>query len=68
VPSRAEIVTFDDSPPPPGADSWVPGAAPSTGIEVTEADPASTPNPRPAPPPPAPRRAPVYVPLTPGMP
>ena len=25
MPSRAEIVTFDDSPPPPGADSWVPG-------------------------------------------
>ena len=40
MPSRAEIVTFDDSPPPPGADSWVPGAAPATGIEVTEADPA----------------------------
>jgi GrpB-like predicted nucleotidyltransferase (UPF0157 family) len=40
VPSRAEIVTFDDPPPPPGADSWVPGAAPATGIEVTEADPA----------------------------
>jgi GrpB-like predicted nucleotidyltransferase (UPF0157 family) len=40
VPSRAEIVTFDDSPPPPGADSWVPGAAPATGIEVAEADPA----------------------------
>ena len=40
MPSRAEIVTFNDSPPPPGADPWVPGAAPSTGIEVTEADPA----------------------------
>jgi GrpB-like predicted nucleotidyltransferase (UPF0157 family) len=40
MPSRAEIVSFDDSPPPPGADPWVPGAAPATGIEVTDADPA----------------------------
>src|ERR1700721_374665 len=40
MPSRAEIVSFDDSPPPPGADPWVPGAAPAAGIEVTEADPA----------------------------
>jgi GrpB-like predicted nucleotidyltransferase (UPF0157 family) len=40
MPSRAEIVTFDDAPPPPGARSWVPGAAPRTGIEVTDPDPA----------------------------
>jgi GrpB-like predicted nucleotidyltransferase (UPF0157 family) len=40
VPSRAEIVSFDDSPPPPGADPWVPGAVPATGIEVTGPDPA----------------------------
>ena len=40
MPSRAEIVSFDDSPPPPGADPWVRGAAPATGIEVTDADPA----------------------------
>ena len=40
MPSRAEIVSFDDSPPPPGADPWVPGAAPADGIEVTEPDPA----------------------------
>jgi GrpB-like predicted nucleotidyltransferase (UPF0157 family) len=40
MPSRAEIVTFDDSPPPPGADPWVPGAAPAVGIEVTDPDPA----------------------------
>jgi GrpB-like predicted nucleotidyltransferase (UPF0157 family) len=40
VPSRAEIVAFDDSTPPPGADPWVPGAAPAIGIEVTEPDPA----------------------------
>ena len=40
MPSRAEIVLFDDSPPPPGADAWVPGAAPAAGIEVTGPDPA----------------------------
>ena len=40
MPSRAEIIAFDDSPPPPGADAWVPGAAPGTGIEMTEPDPA----------------------------
>jgi GrpB-like predicted nucleotidyltransferase (UPF0157 family) len=40
MPSRAEIVSFDDSPPPPGADPWVSGARPAVGIDVTEADPA----------------------------
>jgi GrpB-like predicted nucleotidyltransferase (UPF0157 family) len=40
MPSRAEIVSFVDSVPPPGADSWVPGAVPATGIEVTDPDPA----------------------------
>jgi hypothetical protein len=39
MPSRAEIVSFDDSPPPPGADPWVPGAVPAIGIEVTDPDP-----------------------------
>ncbi|HEY2079238.1 MAG TPA: GrpB family protein [Streptosporangiaceae bacterium] len=39
MPSRAEIVTFDDSPPPPGAEPWVPGAAPAVGVEVTDPDP-----------------------------
>ena len=39
MPSRAEIVSFDDSPPPPGANPWLPGAAPATGIEVTDPDP-----------------------------
>ena len=33
-------MSFDDSPPPPGADPWVPGAAPAVGIEVTDPDPA----------------------------
>jgi len=32
-------VSFDDSPPPPGADPWVLGAVPATGIEVTDPDP-----------------------------
>jgi len=41
MPSRAEIVSFDDSPPPPGANPWmVAGAGPDTGIEVTDPDPA----------------------------
>jgi GrpB-like predicted nucleotidyltransferase (UPF0157 family) len=40
MPDPAEIVSFDDSPPPPGADAWVPGAAPAVGIEVTNPDPA----------------------------
>ena len=40
MPSRAEIVSFDDSPPPPGANPWVvAGAGPGTGIEVTGPDP-----------------------------
>jgi GrpB-like predicted nucleotidyltransferase (UPF0157 family) len=39
VPSRAEIVSFHDSVPPPGADQWVPGAVPATGIELTDPDP-----------------------------
>ena len=39
MPSRAEIVSFRDSVPPPGADRWVPGAAPATGIELTNPDP-----------------------------
>jgi|SRR6266516_2468915 len=39
MPSRAEIVLFDDSPPPPGAGAWVSGAAPAIGIEVTDPDP-----------------------------
>jgi GrpB-like predicted nucleotidyltransferase (UPF0157 family) len=40
VPSWAEIVSFADSAPPPGAHLWVRGAVPATGIEVTDPDPA----------------------------
>jgi GrpB-like predicted nucleotidyltransferase (UPF0157 family) len=40
MPSRAEIVSFADDAPPPGAHPWLPGAAPAVGIEVTEPDPA----------------------------
>jgi GrpB-like predicted nucleotidyltransferase (UPF0157 family) len=40
MPSRAEIVSFDDSPPPAGADPWVAGTAPATGIEVADPDTA----------------------------
>jgi GrpB-like predicted nucleotidyltransferase (UPF0157 family) len=38
MPSRAEIVSFDESPAPSGADAWV--LPPATGIEVTDPDPA----------------------------
>jgi GrpB-like predicted nucleotidyltransferase (UPF0157 family) len=40
MPSRAEIVSFVDSAPPPRADPWVRGVAPAVGIEVTDPDPA----------------------------
>jgi hypothetical protein len=40
MPSQFEIVSFDDSPPPPGADPWVGGSAPATGIDITDPDPA----------------------------
>ena len=33
-------MTFTDPAPPPGADPWVPGAAPAVGIEVADPDPA----------------------------
>jgi GrpB-like predicted nucleotidyltransferase (UPF0157 family) len=39
MPSRAEIVTFNDSPPPTGANPWLPGAAPAVGVDVTDPDP-----------------------------
>lgn len=40
MPSRADIVTFHDPPPPPGESPWVDGAGPSSHVEVVDADPA----------------------------
>ena len=40
MPTLAEIVTFDDSPPPPGLSPWVEGAAPNPHVEVVDPDPA----------------------------
>lgn len=39
MPSRTEIVTFDDGPPPPGEGPFVAGAAPAVGIEMSDPDP-----------------------------
>jgi len=40
MPSRAEIVSFDHSPPSPGVNPWVvPGTGPGVGIEITDPDP-----------------------------
>ena len=39
MPSRAEIVSFDDFPPPAGATVWVAGAGHEIGIEVIDPDP-----------------------------
>jgi GrpB-like predicted nucleotidyltransferase (UPF0157 family) len=40
VPTREEIVTFDDTPAPPGRSPWVAGASPQPHVEVVEPDPA----------------------------
>jgi GrpB-like predicted nucleotidyltransferase (UPF0157 family) len=40
MPSRAEIISFDNSLPPSGADPWVLDYAPARGIEITEPDSA----------------------------
>jgi GrpB-like predicted nucleotidyltransferase (UPF0157 family) len=39
MPTRVEIVTFDDSPPPPGTDGWLPTTGRRTDIKVTDPDP-----------------------------
>jgi GrpB-like predicted nucleotidyltransferase (UPF0157 family) len=39
MPSRAEIVSFDNSPPHPGLDPWVPGAGPDTSLVLADPDP-----------------------------
>jgi GrpB-like predicted nucleotidyltransferase (UPF0157 family) len=40
VPSRHDIVTFQDAPVPPGASPWVDGAGPSPDVAVVPPDPA----------------------------
>ena len=39
MPSRAEIVTFDDSPTPPGASAWVAAVPRAICVEVIDPDP-----------------------------
>lgn len=39
MPSRLDIVTFSDAPPPPGQSPWV-GAGPTAGVALAEPDPA----------------------------
>jgi GrpB-like predicted nucleotidyltransferase (UPF0157 family) len=39
MPSRAEIVSFDNSPPHPGVDPFVPGAGPDTSLVLVDPDP-----------------------------
>lgn len=38
MPSRAEIVSFEDDTPPPGQSPWVPGTGPSPTVDVAEPD------------------------------
>ncbi len=38
MPSRSDIVTFYDPPPPPGKSPWVPGAVPQVGVAVVAPD------------------------------
>jgi len=39
MPTRAQIVSFAESEPPPGESPWVPGAGPSPEVEVVDPDP-----------------------------
>lgn len=39
MPSRIDIVTFHDTPPPPGESPWVQGAGPKVDVAVVEPDP-----------------------------
>lgn len=39
MPSRIDIVTFHDTPAPPGESPWVPGAGPQLGVAVVDPDP-----------------------------
>ena len=40
MPTREEIVTFQDDSPPPGRSPWVAGARPAPYVEVVDPDPA----------------------------
>lgn len=40
MPSRAEIVTFHDTPPPCGKSAWVAGTTPRPGVSIVAPDPA----------------------------
>ncbi|RYP87090.1 GrpB family protein [Nocardioides guangzhouensis] len=40
MPTREQIVSLAESPPPPGESPWVGGATPRAHVEVVEADPA----------------------------
>lgn len=40
MPSRMDIVTFRDPPPPPGESPWVAGAGPQVGVSVVDPDPS----------------------------
>lgn len=39
MPTRDEILTFVDAPPPPGVSPWVAGAEPGGSVELAEPDP-----------------------------
>jgi GrpB-like predicted nucleotidyltransferase (UPF0157 family) len=39
MPTRAEIVSFDEDEPPAGTTPWVDGAGPTTGVDVVDPDP-----------------------------
>ena len=39
MPTRDEILTFGDAPPPPGVSPWVVGAEPDGGIDLADPDP-----------------------------
>jgi GrpB-like predicted nucleotidyltransferase (UPF0157 family) len=39
MPTRDEILTFGDTPPPPGASPWVVGAEPVDDVELADPDP-----------------------------
>lgn len=40
MPSREDVVRFQNDKPPPGESPWVPGAGPAPSVEVVDPDPA----------------------------